>query len=132
MSKAKFHHVVPFLPVRDLVETVYYYKTKLGFYNEWFWEESDAGVSRDELSLLFTKNPEHLAKINDGEMNFELMWFVESVDEIYKEFKNNHISFARELQDEPWGQREFAFHDINGYYIRVSQQLEASEEEPEE
>ena len=131
MSVKKFSHVVPFIPVRDLFETIDYYRRKLGFYNEWFWEDTDAGISRDDLSLLFNYNPAFVDLINTEEQRFELMWFVESIDDIYMEFKNNYVQIVRELNDEAWGQREFAFIDINGYYIRVSQQL-PEEENPEE
>ncbi len=131
MSEKKFHQVVPFLPVRDLYETIAFYKYKLGFYNEWFWEESDAGICRDELSLLFTWNPDQVERINAEDKHLELVWFVDSVDEICREFKNNEVEILREPQDEPWGHREFAFKDINGYYIRVSQTLNLEQEEPE-
>lgn len=129
MSDKKFHNIVPFIPVRDLYETIDYYKSKLGFYNEWFWEDSDAGICRNDMFLLFTKNPEYVMQINDEHKHFELMWFVDAIDEVYREFKNNEVKIVSEPKDEPWGQREFAFMDINGYYIRVAEQLTMEEEE---
>ncbi len=50
-----------------------------------------------------------------------LMWFVENIDEIYSEIKGKKIEIADELKKHPYGLREFAFVDINGYYIRVAE-----------
>lgn len=49
------------------------------------------------------------------------MWFVENIDEIYKEFQERKIKITDEIKNHPYGLREFAFVDINGYYIRVAE-----------
>lgn len=128
MKEKIFDHTVPFLPVRDLKETIAYYRDTLGFSNEWFWEDTDAGIERDDMHLLFSRNPPFIDAINAaaGDRGFEVMWFVENVDDIYEEYKAKGVEITGDLQDEPWGVREFAFKDINGYYIRVA---EGSEEE---
>ncbi len=129
MREKIFDHTVPFLPVRDLRETVAYYRDTLGFSNEWFWEESDAGIERDEMHLLFNQNAEFAERINTGERGFEVMWFVQNVEDIYAEFQEKGVTIAAELVEEPWGVKEFAFKDINGYYIRVAEGIEEEEEE---
>ena len=52
------------------------------------------------------------------------MWFVENIDEIFPEFQTKGIEFADTLRTQPYGLREFAFVDINGYYIRVAEGAE--------
>ncbi len=52
------------------------------------------------------------------------MWFVENIDEIFSEFKGRNIEIASTLKDYPYGLREFAIIDINGYYIRVAEGTE--------
>lgn len=132
MKEKFFDHTVPFLPVKDLKETIAYYRDKLGFSNEWFWEDSDAGIERDDMHLLFNKNAEFAERINGGgDRGFELMWFVENVDDIHDEYKEKGIEITGELKDEPWGVREFAFKDINGYYVRVAEGIEEEGEEEE-
>lgn len=114
-----FYKTIPFLPVRDIQETIGYYKTELGFVDEWYWGDppSDAGCHRDDLSLLFNQNPTMAKKIP----GFELVMFVDDVDGIYYEFKNNkNIEITSDLKDEPWGIREFTIRDINGYLLRIS------------
>ena len=53
-----------------------------------------------------------------------LMWFVENIDEIFEEYQARGIEFADTLRTHPYGLREFAFIDINGYYIRVAEGTE--------
>lgn len=123
MSEKFFDHTVPFQPVRDLKETIDYYRDVLGFSDEWFWENTDAGIARDDIQLLFSQKPTFVEAIRaaGGERGFEIMWFVENVDEIYEEYKAKGVAIASDLVDESWGVREFAFRDINGYYIRVAE-----------
>lgn len=49
------------------------------------------------------------------------MWFVDNIEEVYAEYKQKNIGIADELKTHPYGLREFAFIDINGYYIRVAE-----------
>ena len=121
MKDQKIYKVVPFLPVKDLKETINFYKEYLGFSNEWFWEETDAGISRDELRLLFNRNPTHAERINSPNQSLEVCWFVDNVDEFYKEYKEKGVQIVSELKNEPWGIREFTIKDINGYWIRVGE-----------
>jgi uncharacterized glyoxalase superfamily protein PhnB len=118
-----FYKTVPFLPVRDLQETISYYKQELGFTDEWFWGDPpmDAGCHRDGLSLLFNQNESLAARI----VGFELVMFVDDVDGIYEEFTNRPaIKIASPLRDEPWGIREFTIQDPNGYLLRISCSIE--------
>jgi len=127
MRPKHFSHAVPFLPVKDLKETIQYYKEQLGFYAEWFWEDSDAGIRRDDLRLLFNRNPEHLSHINSNSQALEICWFVTNVDEIYEEYKSKEIKIIKELWDAPWGIREFSILEINGYVIRIGEEIENGE-----
>ena len=52
------------------------------------------------------------------------MWFVDDIEAIFTEFKQRDIELADELGTHPYGLREFAFIDVNGYYIRVAQGTE--------
>jgi uncharacterized glyoxalase superfamily protein PhnB len=118
-----FYKTLPFLPVRNLRETIQYYKDKLGFQGEWFWGDppTDAGCQRNELSILFNQNPE----FNERVKGLELVMFVDDVDGIYSELKNKSgVEIASPIKDEPWGIREFTVKDINGYLLRISCSLE--------
>jgi uncharacterized glyoxalase superfamily protein PhnB len=133
MKEKKFHKILPFLPVRNLRETLDFYKNSFGFYDDWMLGDKDGGIKRDDLRLLFGENPEHLKHINNDEHRLEIVWFVENVDDIYAEFKERKLKIvANHLQDEAWGIREFTVEDINGYLIRISETIsKASAEAPE-
>jgi len=117
----------PHLPVRNLRETLDYYRDKLGFYEEWTWTNDDGmvvdgGIRRDDMRLLFAEEPGFVNTINGYEKSrLPLLWFVENIDEIFSEFKKREIEFADTLRTHPYGLKEFAFVDINGYYIRVAE-----------
>jgi uncharacterized glyoxalase superfamily protein PhnB len=121
MKEKQFIRCGPHLPVRNLKETLTYYRDTLGFYDEWTFGESDGGIRRDSMRLLFTENPRHAELINSRTDRLPLMWFVKNIDEIYKEFQDKNLEIADELKRHPYGLREFSFVDINGYYIRVAE-----------
>jgi catechol 2,3-dioxygenase-like lactoylglutathione lyase family enzyme len=127
MKPKKFIRNNPHLPVRDLRKTLDYYRDVLGFYDEWTWANSegkitDGGIHRDDMRLLFGEDPDFADTIAGYKKSrLALMWFVENIDDIYAEFKDRDIEFADELRAHPHGLREFAFVDINGYYIRIAE-----------
>ena len=108
------------LPVKDLRLTLEYYRDTLGFYDVWTFGDKDGGIRRDEMRLLFAEDNDFTNDINNNRHRLPLMWFVENIDEIYKEFRERNIELADDLKTHPYELREFAFIDINGYYIRVA------------
>lgn len=109
------------LPVKNLKLTLGYYRDELGFTDEWTFGDKDGGISRNELGLLFAEDESFTNDINNKRHRLPLLWFVELIDEIYTEFKNRNIEIADDFRLHPYGLREFAFIDINGYYIRVAE-----------
>jgi len=127
MKPKKFIRTNPHLPVKNLQQTLDYYRDNLGFYEEWTWTNDegkviDGGIRRDDMRLLFAEDPEFVNVINSYKKNrLPLMWFVDNVDEIFSEFQKRKIEFADTLKTHAYGLKEFAFVDINGYYIRVAE-----------
>jgi hypothetical protein len=122
----KFLKPLPHLPVKNLQATLDYYKDQLGFTDEWTTGETDGGIRRDNLQLLFAEDKDFVNDMNNSNHRLPLIWFVRDIDSIYQEFKDRDIELADDLRMHPYGLREFAFIDINGYYIRVA---EGTEEE---
>jgi len=76
----------------------------------------------NEMRLLFAEDPEFVSVINSYKKSrLPLMWFVDNIDEIFSEFKKKQIEMADTLKTHAYGMKEFAFVDINGYYIRVAE-----------
>lgn len=124
MKAKKFFKSSPHLPVKNLRETIDYYRDVLGFYEEWTFGKIDGGIRRDEMRLLFAEDPDFTTAINNGKNRLPLMWFVENIEEVFSEFQKRNIEIADPLKEHPYGLREFAFVDINGYYIRVAEGVE--------
>ena len=127
MKPKKFIRANLHLPVRNLRQTLDYYRDHLGFYEEWTWTNDegkviDGGIRRDDMRLLFAEDPGFVDVINSYKKSrLPLMWFVDNVDEIFSEFQKRKIEFADTLKTHTYGLKEFAFVDINGYYIRVAE-----------
>ena len=127
MKSKKFIRTNPHLPVKNLRQTLNYYRDTLGFYDEWVWADKnelqiDGGIRRDEMRLLFGEDPNFVSIVNNYPKNrLALMWFVDNIDEVFLEFQERGIEFADTLRTHPYGLREFAFIDVNGYYIRVAE-----------
>ena len=61
MKPKKFIRTNPHLPVRNLLQTLDYYRDHLGFYEEWTWTNGegkvvDGGIKRDDMRLLFAED----------------------------------------------------------------------------
>jgi hypothetical protein len=54
----------------------------------------------------------------------EIIWIVEQVDDIYAEYTQKDLTLLSELENKPWGMREFTIKDINGYSIRIAEPIE--------
>jgi uncharacterized glyoxalase superfamily protein PhnB len=121
MKTNKFIKSGPHLPVKNLRLTIDYYRDKLGFTDEWVFGDKDGGIRRDDLRLLFAEDTEFTNDINNKKHRLPLMWFVDNIDDIFAEFKKRDIEIADDLRAYSYGLREFAFIDINGYYIRVAE-----------
>ena len=117
----KFLKPLPHLPVKNLQATLDYYKNQLGFADEWTVGGTDGGIRRDNLRLLFVEDRDFANDINNSKHRLPLIWFVQDIDSIYQKFKTRGIELADDLRMHPHGLREFAFIDINGYYIRIAE-----------
>ena len=124
MKTKKFHKSGAHLPVKNLRETLNYYRDTLGFSEEWIFGDKDGGIRRDDMRLLFGEDPSYTHLINSQENRLNIMWFVDNIDEIYSEFKERGIKMESPLEEYPYNLREFAFIDINGYYVRVAEGIE--------
>ena len=116
----KFLKPLPHLPVKSLRSTLDYYSDQLGFTDAWTFGDKDGGIRRDDLRLLFAEDVAFTNDINNQRHRLPLLWFVDNIEAIYEEFKQRGIKIADDLQTHPHGLKEFAFTDINGYYIRVA------------
>jgi catechol 2,3-dioxygenase-like lactoylglutathione lyase family enzyme len=56
MKAKKFIRSAPHLPVKNLKETLEFYRDVLGFYDVWILGDKDGGIRRDDMRLLFAED----------------------------------------------------------------------------
>jgi uncharacterized glyoxalase superfamily protein PhnB len=105
-------HQVPILMVANVQDTLEYYRDRLRGQIAWKWEESYGSVYCGECEIHFA--------LADGPVAPQMLyWFVEDVDEVYRDLSQAEVAIAERLGSRPWGMKEFAFRDNNGHLIRV-------------
>ena len=109
----------PVFAVADVKATLAYYRDILGFEAEWTWGEPPTfgGCCRGRVSVMFCEQPE-IARAVTGHMH---MFFLEGVDALHAEHVARGAQVVKPLQDEPWGVREYALLDLNGYHLRFGE-----------
>jgi hypothetical protein len=73
MKQKKFTRSNPHLPVKNLQETLDYYRDRLGFYDEWTWKNTDGGIRRDDMRLLFAEDLQFTNAMNNREHRLPLL-----------------------------------------------------------
>lgn len=123
--------IAPYFIVDDVVATANYYRDKLGFHYERFWGEPPAFcmVTRAGIVIMLSQlertgvmRPNHLA-MPEGDAWDAYIW-VEDADALHAEFKAKGVQIARDLCDQPYGNRDFDVEDCNGYRLCFGHDLE--------
>lgn len=123
--------IAPYFIVDDVVATANWYRDKLGFQYERFWGEPPCFcmVSRGGMIIMLKQlpktglmRPNHLADPEEGSWD-GYIW-VDDANALYEEFKSKGVKIAREICDQPYGNRDFDVEDCNGYRLCFGSDLE--------
>jgi len=109
--------IAPQFFTTDMLSTLTYYKTKLGFDCVSTWQEPPvyAIVARDRQKIHFrcaetpAPNPDKYA-----DELLDAYLFVENADALYAEYLARGVEFTRALGDTDWHSREFVVKDSDG------------------
>jgi predicted enzyme related to lactoylglutathione lyase len=124
-------NVAPYFIVDDVVLTANFYRDKLGFHYERFWGERPCFcmVGRGGIIIMLSQlakagvmRPNRLVD-PDGEAWDAYVW-VENADALCSEFKANGVKIARDVCDQPYGNRDFDVEDCNGYRLCFGHDIE--------
>ena len=102
----------------DIEATLAYYKDVLGFESSWTWGDPPTfgSASLGGVTIMFNLNPELAASIRGHQH-----WIkVDNTDELYALHQANGASIFSEIDDKPWGVREYVVEDVNGYHLRFA------------
>jgi GNAT superfamily N-acetyltransferase len=108
------------LAVFNVVETVRFYRTVLGFTGQWLWGEPPTfgGVSWGRASIMLCQQPELARKIEGHQHSF----FCDEIDALHERHRAAGTPIISAIENKPWGIREYTVRDINGYHLRFGGQ----------
>ncbi|MDG5490754.1 VOC family protein [Psychroserpens sp. SPM9] len=117
-----FNALVPTLEVKNMDETIAFYKTHLDF--ECISRESNdwAFVQKDEINIMFSSRF-HKDKFPETVFTGGLYIYVDDVDVVWQILKDK-VDICYPLENVEYGMREFAILDCNGYRLHFGQELE--------
>jgi uncharacterized glyoxalase superfamily protein PhnB len=110
---------IPELPVSDVRSASQAYTRLMGFRVDWAYQDSLAGISRDDARLfLRRRTPEE-----SNEHYSVLVWLnmasAAEVDELHAEWSERGVHIVEELKTASYNLREFTAEDSEGNRLRV-------------
>jgi predicted enzyme related to lactoylglutathione lyase len=121
--------IAPYFVVDDVVSSANFYRDKLGFHYDRFWNEPPAFcmVKRQGIVIMLAQVDE-VSKTASGRIRPNRMadpeggaWdayiWVEDADALHAEFKARSVKIVRDLCDQVYGCRDFEIDDYNGYRL---------------
>jgi len=102
----------------DIPATLRFYTEVLGFATSWAWGNPPTfgGASWGNVSIMFNLQPD-LASIVEGHQH----WInVDDVNALYALHLERGATIVSDIEDKPWGKREYTVRDVNGYHLRFA------------
>jgi len=120
-------YISPTLAARNVRKTIEFYTNSLGFEIGIIFPHLNnpeyVDLSKDGMVLMFI--PAENIGIGSGEklgIGVNLYMQIDGdIDEYYKELKKKGVKIAVEIQDEPFGIRDFTIEDVDGYQLTFNQ-----------
>lgn len=113
------------LETESLKRTVEFYTELLGFTCQEYFPDAEqpvwASLARDDVELMFTARNEH-SPIPQPTMTGSLYLNTDNVDEAWAHLKDK-VTIEYPIDDFPYGMREFAIRDCNGYLVQFGQEI---------
>jgi len=114
----------PMMWTEDLNGSVNFYVNKLGFTchemrEDWGW----ASLSIDDVWVMLARPNEHTPYEKIG-FTGSFYFTTDNVDGLWEKLKDK-VKVCYDIEDFPYGMREFAIYDNNGYLLQFGQEIEA-------
>jgi uncharacterized glyoxalase superfamily protein PhnB len=120
-------YISPTLAVRNMKQTIEFYKNSLGFKMGMAFPDSDnpeyADLSKDGMVLMFIP-AENVGIGKEEKLGVGVNIYMQidgDIDEYYNELKNKGIKIVVDIKDEPYGIRDFTVEDLDGYKLTFNQ-----------
>lgn len=129
-SEQKLYGVAPYLIVDDIFKSAEFYREKLGFEFNRIWGEPPQFVivHRDAVHIML-KCPNSPGNVRPNNcVNPDACWdayiWVKDADALYDELRSRGVKITREIENAPYGCRDFDVEDNSGYILCFGQDLE--------
>jgi len=116
-------YISPTLSVRNMKKTIDFYQKSLGFKLGVTFPDANnpeyAELSRDGMVLMFIPAA-NLGIGSEEKLGIGVNLYMQingDIDEYYAELKQRGVKIAPGIKDEPYGIRDFAVEDIDGYKL---------------
>lgn len=129
-TEQKLYGISPYFIVDDVIQSAEFYRDKLGFRFNRFWGEPPQFVivHRDgaQVMLKSINSPGHVRPNNRVNPNacWDAYIRVKDADALYEELRSRGVKITREIEDAPYGCRDFDVEDNSGYILCFGQNLE--------
>jgi len=116
-------NVAPYFCVRDVVASANFYRDQLGFTYKRFWGDPPAFamVTRSGIWIMLSQFETSATNPNANHDPESQAWdayiWVDSADDLEKEFRSRGVEIARALEDQPYECRDFEVLDRDGYRL---------------
>jgi catechol 2,3-dioxygenase-like lactoylglutathione lyase family enzyme len=122
---ARLVSLSPQFLVDDLDVSTAFYREKLGFSIDFVYEGFYAGVSRDGLGIHLKCAPKVTEDRENRKSNEHLDAYVglEGIEDLYAEYQRADVTIVRNLEERPWGVKDFYVEDPDGYIVGFSEML---------
>jgi len=120
-------YISPTLAVRNMKETIEFYKNSLGFKMGLAFPDVNnpeyADLSKDGMVLMFIP-AKNLGIGSEEKLGIGVNLYMQidgDIDEYCEELKKRGVNIAVDIKDEPFGIRDFTVEDIDGYNLTFNQ-----------
>jgi uncharacterized glyoxalase superfamily protein PhnB len=120
-------YISPTLAVRNMKQTIRFYRDSLGFKIGMVFPDADnpeyADLSKDGVVIMLIP-AKNVGIGNKEKLGIGVNLYMQidgDIDEYYSELKNKGIKIVVDIKDEPYGIRDFTVEDIDGYKLTFNQ-----------
>jgi uncharacterized glyoxalase superfamily protein PhnB len=129
-SEQKLFGIAPYLIVDDIFESAEFYRDKLGFDFNRIWGEPPQFVivHRDAVHIML-KSIGSTGKVRPNHSVYkDACWdayiWINDADALYEELRSRGVKITREIENAPYGCRDFDVEDNSGYILCFGQDIE--------
>jgi uncharacterized glyoxalase superfamily protein PhnB len=110
------------LAVKDLIKSASFYQDQLGFTSMW----AEAGwhqLYREKFIVMLGECPDDRSAFETLNHSYYAYIDVSNIDDLYAEYRSKDIEILSNLENKPWGQREFSIRTIDGHRIMFGEAI---------